>query len=187
MAVLLPDGVTRRAPVHAAACLSRRYLVTVNSPRHLWLPPDDAMTISQEGFTSSFCIMTSEASPCKKKKKKAAESSWDKLLPSFPNPVFATTAAAVLSDPAGDRWAAGKKTPASPSVNRALIIHSIQCQGSGSEHFIWQSSPVSNGTSCWHKCKIQIFKKKKKQECVLKVPWHRLLIQPGSISRGLLL
>lgn len=156
MAVLLPDSVTHRAPVHAAARLSRRSLVTVNSPRHPWLPPDDAMTISQEGFTSSFCIVTSEASPCKKKK---AESFWDKLLPVLPNPVF-SPAAAVLSDPGGDRWAAGKKTPASPSVNRALIIHSIQCQGSGSEHFIWQSSPVFNGTSCWHKCKnLDLFKK----------------------------
>lgn len=161
MAVLLPDSVTHRAPVHAAARLSRRSLVTVNSPRHPWLPPDDAMTISQEGFTSSFCIVTSEASPCKKKKQNHFEINYS---PSFQIPSFLLPRRCyqILG---GDRWAAGKKTPASPSVNRALIIHSIQCQGSGSEHFIWQSSPVFNGTSCWHKCKNPDLLKKTGVRC----------------------
>lgn len=55
VSVLLRDRETHRAPVHTPTCLTRHYLVTINS--HLWLPPDDWYNDNiTEAFPSSFCI-----------------------------------------------------------------------------------------------------------------------------------
>lgn len=77
-----------------ATCLTRCYLVTINSPSSV-ASPDYAMTISQKDFPalSVALLSTSKASP------REAESFSDKLI--CPSKSRLSPAVAVLSDPGG--------------------------------------------------------------------------------------